>query len=67
MSRAMALEAAAGIIARSAPNLGALIELLEIANQRRLASALRGYVAARPAEVGGEAKPDIDMWRKERL
>jgi hypothetical protein len=61
------LAAAVVDIARSVPDLAALVELLDIAGLKRLASALREYVAARPVEVGGKARPDIEVWRRGRL
>jgi hypothetical protein len=67
MTRAQALAAAAVDIAKSVPDLVALISLLDIAGQRRLATALRGYVVALPAEVGGKAHPNPEMWTKGRV
>jgi hypothetical protein len=66
MSRAQALDLAAGVIARHVPDLAHLIDLLEIAGQRRLATALRGHLAQHPV-VTGAAKPDASMWLRGRL
>jgi hypothetical protein len=67
MTRAQALAAAADIVAKSVPDLDALVDLLEIAGQRRLATALREVVASRPAEVRGKARPDPGIWAKGRV
>jgi hypothetical protein len=65
MTRAEALSAAAGIIAKSVGDLGGLIDLLEVAGQTRLASAL--LKLKRPPEVVGRPQPDARMWARGRL
>jgi ParB family transcriptional regulator, chromosome partitioning protein len=67
VARPEALAVAAGIIARSVPDLAALVDLLEIAGLKRLAASLRGCVDGRPAEIGGEARPDPAVWRRGQL
>jgi hypothetical protein len=67
MSRSEALATAAGVIAASVPDLAGLVELLEIAGQRRLAARLREHARARPVEVGGRPKCDPEVWRRGRV
>jgi hypothetical protein len=61
------LATAADIIAHAVPDLRALVSLLDLAGQRRLAEALRRLEAARPAGVGGSPRPDSALWRSGRL
>jgi hypothetical protein len=67
MTRSEALTTAAGVIARHTPDLPPLVDLLQIAGLTRLAARLRGSSRARPVEIKGGARPDIEMWRKGRL
>jgi hypothetical protein len=67
MTRAEALAAAAVDIARNVPDIVALIDLLDVAGQKRLAGALREHVTSRPAEVGGRPHPDVEVWRRGRV
>jgi hypothetical protein len=62
MTRAEALEAAAAVIARAVPDIADLAMLLDTAGQTRLAAALRVRLAGRVPGVGGEARPDPEMW-----
>jgi hypothetical protein len=62
VNRAEALTCAADIIGKSVGDLSALVSLLEIAGQLRLAKALRGIAAARPKDVGGRPRPDPSFW-----
>jgi hypothetical protein len=60
--RRSAMLAAAGLIARSVPDLPGLIDLLEHAGgSSRLVAALRARPPA-PATVGGLARPDPAVW-----
>jgi hypothetical protein len=67
VSRGKALALAAGVIARSVPDLGFLCDLLEMAGQRRLVGAIEKRLAAREAEVGGRPRPDPGVWSKGRV
>jgi hypothetical protein len=64
MTRAEALAAAAGIIAKSVPDIIALVEFLDIAGVKRLAAQLREISRARPVEVGGTPRPNVELWAK---
>jgi hypothetical protein len=44
-----------------------LLDLLEVAGQKRLVAAMMAHLGARPAQVGGARKPDIEIWRRGRL
>jgi hypothetical protein len=67
VTRNEALAAAVGIIGKHVPDLAALVSLLELAGQLRLAAALRGRAVARPVEVGGKARPNVEIWSRGRL
>jgi hypothetical protein len=67
LTRAQALATAAGIIAHSVPDLAGLVDLLEIAGVRRLATTLRNSAVSRPAEVGGSPRPNPETWRRGRV
>jgi hypothetical protein len=67
MTRAQALAIAAVDIARAVPDLPALISLLDLGEQKRLAAALREVVLAQSAEVGGRPRPDPAVWRRGRV
>jgi hypothetical protein len=67
MSRSEALSIAAGVIAKSVPDVGALAGFLEIGGAKRLAAALREQARARPVELGGRPKCDPEVWRRGRV
>jgi hypothetical protein len=67
VTRHEALAVAADIIARSVPDLGLLLDLLEVAGQKRLVAAIMAHLGARPAEVGGTPRPDAALWLSGRV
>jgi hypothetical protein len=67
MTRAQALAIAAVDIARHVPDLPALVSLLNLAEQKRLAAALREVVLEQVAEVAGAPRPDPAVSRRGRV
>jgi hypothetical protein len=64
VKRGEALACAAGMIVRRSPDLDTLCTLLEYSGSgKRLAAAIRARAAEpKPAEVGGQPRPDPAMW-----
>jgi hypothetical protein len=68
VTRAQALAALATIIVRHQPDVGAVLDLLDMAGgNARLAAAIRRELTTRPAEVAGMPRPDAAMWARGRL
>jgi hypothetical protein len=63
VTRAGALSALAAYLARSVPDIGIVLDLLEAAGgHARLVAAIRAHLGPRPAAVKGRPKPPLDLW-----